>query len=113
MSQDHHHWDAQVIHVLHGADLIGGGHVPGHPDDEEIADPLIEDQFHRRPGIGAGEHRGKGVLPLAGGQGPARRVLAGMRGLTLQVAGVAVFEHLQGLIGREPGIDPRGQGRRR
>ena len=56
---------------------------------------------------------GGGPLALAGGQGPACRVLVGMGGLTLQVAGVAVFQHLQGLIGREPGIDPRGQGRHR
>ena len=61
-----------MIHgVFDGADLIRGGDVAGHPDHEDITEALIEDDLRRHPGIGAGKHRGQGVLPLTRSQGAA------------------------------------------
>jgi len=39
-------------------------HVAGNAADKDVADGLIEHQFDRHPGIGAGEHRGERLLPL-------------------------------------------------
>ena len=40
--------------------------LPDEADDEELADALVEDDFHRHAGIGAGEDGGEGFLFFGG-----------------------------------------------
>ena len=93
---------ADVHGVFDGADLIRGRDVAGHPDHKDIADALVEDDFRRHPGVGAGEDRGQGVLALRRGQGAAAPVLAGMLGFAVHVTGIAFLEEPQGFIGGDP-----------
>ena len=90
---------AHVHGVFDGADLIGGGDVAGHPDHEEIADALVEDDFRGHPGVGAGEDHRQRVLALGRGQGPAGPVLAGMLEFAVHVTSIAFLEEPQPFIG--------------
>ena len=113
VTQDHHQRHGQMVHgVFDGADLIRGRDVAGHPDHEDIADALVEDDFRRRPGVGTGEDRGQGVLALGRGQGPAGPVLVGMLEFALHVTGIARLEDPHGLIRRDPRIGAGRQGGR-
>ncbi len=103
-----------MVHgVFDGADLIRGGDVAGHPDHKDIADALVEDDFRRHPGVGAGEDCGQGVLALGRGQGPARPVLAGMLEFAVHVTAIAFLEEPQGLTGGDPRRRSGRQGRSR
>ena len=55
-----------------GSHLRRRDDVAGHPDDEEIAEPHVEDELRRRARVGAAEHGGE--RPGLGGRGgvPAR-----------------------------------------
>ena len=103
MSQDHHQGHGAHVHgVLDGADLVRGRDVAGHPDHKNIADALIEDDFRRHPGVGAGEDRGQGVLALSRSQGAALRSLVGMLEFAVDVTSIAFLEDPEGFIGGYP-----------
>ncbi len=106
-----HHQDrrAQMVHtVFGGADFIGVGHIARDLDHEHVADALVEKNLHRHARVGTGDDRGEGRLSLGRGHQTAGKTGVGVDGLAQGEAGVARFEQLQRLRGRD---DMRGVGR--
>ena len=60
----HHHQSGAVPRrgKLDAADLGGRDDVPGHPDHEQVAETLVEDDLGRHPRVGAPEDDGKRLL---------------------------------------------------
>jgi hypothetical protein len=48
--------------VLDAPDDIGINYTPGHPNDEQVDETLVENQLGRHPGVDASEDRGKRLL---------------------------------------------------
>src|SRR5262249_28038108 len=49
---------------FHAPDLRGRDNVARHPDHEQIAQPLIEDDFRRHPGVGTTQDSGEWILAI-------------------------------------------------
>jgi hypothetical protein len=63
MPKDHHQARAKARSgELDAADLGGSDNVSGNPDDEKIAQALIEDYFGRHPRVGASKYRRERLL---------------------------------------------------
>ena len=63
MAQHHHQPGAEALDgKLDAADLRRRHDVAGHADDEQLAQPLIEDQLGRHAGICAAQQHRKGGL---------------------------------------------------
>ena len=64
MTQDDHQSRAELFRgEFDAADLRRRDDIAGDPDDEQISEALIEDDFHGHSRIGAAEDRGEGLLP--------------------------------------------------
>ncbi len=98
MPEDHNHGRAEFRDCeLDAPDLGRPGDVPGHPDDEKIAESLVEDDLRRHPRIGTPENHRERPLPASrpdAGRGKIRPA----RALSLHVAAVALHQSLEGLI---------------
>jgi hypothetical protein len=79
---------------LDAADLVVGQDVARHPDHEEVAQAVIEQELGRHPGVRAAEDGRKGVLPFRVEHRHASERLVVMPRLPLGEAAVA---------GEEPG----------
>ena len=63
MAQHHHQPGAETLDgKLDAADLGRGDDVAGHADDEQLAQPLIEDQLGRHTGVRTAQQHRKGGL---------------------------------------------------
>ena len=95
VTQHHKQPRAQVsAGVLRAAQNIRRHHVPGDPDDEEIAKPLIKQEFGRSRWVAATENRGKGPVSVRHGTTPVPR-LVGMQRATAHEAFVAGLQSEQ------------------
>jgi len=65
--------------------------MPGCPDHEHVAEPLIEDQLGGHPAVPTAEQRGSGLLTF-GQAGAVRDALAGVFGLAGDEPLVTLFE---------------------
>ena len=54
--------NAEIDGELDAADLCIGSDVAGDPHHEQVAQPLVKDNFRRHPGIGTTEYHGEGRL---------------------------------------------------
>src|SRR5688572_8232086 len=71
VSEHHHQRRTQVLDsVLDAGDDGSVGHVAGHPDGEQIAEALVEDELWRHPRIGAAKNDGDRVLAPRDGGAP-------------------------------------------
>ena len=83
MSQNHHQPRAEARRrELDAADLGRGDDVAGDADDEQVAQPLVEDDLRRHPRVGTAEQDRERLLPgrelvaprRAGGRGVGANV---------------------------------------
>ena len=66
MSEHHDEPRAEALGgELDAADLRRRDDVPGHADDEQVAQALVEDDLRRHPRVGASEDDGDGSWPVA------------------------------------------------
>jgi hypothetical protein len=65
VAEDHHEPGAELRGgELDAADQGGSDDVSRHPDDEQVAQALVEDDLDRYPGVGAAENGREGRLAL-------------------------------------------------
>ena len=65
VAEHHHESGAEPLGgELDAADLRRSSDVSRHADDEQIPQPLVEDDLCRRPRIGASENDGEGLLAV-------------------------------------------------
>ena len=63
MAEDHDELGAEVLHrILYAAQNRVVHDVPRHPDNKQVAEPLIEQQFRWNSGVGATEDYREGML---------------------------------------------------
>ena len=96
MTEYHQQRRFEVTHaVLDGAGLVRAAHVSGHADDEDAADPLVEQPLDGAARVGAGQHRRERMLPPGSGLGATLSAEARVRALTAHKSDVAVREERQ------------------
>jgi hypothetical protein len=69
----------------------------GTPYDDQIAEPLVEDQLDRHPGVNAADHGGERMLSLAHGNSPGNALVEVLVAVGDE-AGIAVQQSLQRLV---------------
>ena len=89
---------ASLGRELQAADDVGVDEIAGDPGREHAAEPLVEDQLRRHPGIDAADDGGDRRLP--GGCRLDLRQEIAIDGLAREQPGVAVHQPLQRLIRR-------------
>ena len=91
---------AKIRHpVFDSAQRIVIHQIPGGPDNEEISDTLIENNFRRGARIGATDYNGKWMLVLCRFCAPCRDRFAGAF-LTIGESFVARFQSGEGVVRR-------------
>lgn len=73
------------------------GDLAGSPDNEDIAEPLVKEDLHRRAGIGTRQHHSLGLLSLLQGNATAQ-VLVRVVGITAHETLVAFAQAIPSLL---------------
>lgn len=73
------------------------GDLAGSPDNEDIAEPLVKEDLHRRAGIGTRQHHSLGLLSLLQGNTTAQ-VLVGVVGIAAHETLVAFAQAIPSLL---------------
>lgn len=73
------------------------GDLAGGADNEDIAEALVEEDLHRRAGIGTRQHHGLGFLPLLQGN-PAAQILVWVVGIAAHETLVAFAQAIPSLL---------------
>ena len=90
----HHHHERRLEMaegVAQAPQHVGSDDVSGHADDEEVAEPLVEDQLRWNPGVAARQDGGERLL-ADGQMGTPVRRLVGVADLAGGKPPIALFE---------------------
>lgn len=95
------HYNQRYFQGVH-REFQGGQHgqigdLAGGADNEDIAEALVEEDLHRRAGIGTRQHHGLGFLPLLKGN-PAAQVLVWVVGIAAHETFIAFAQAIPSLL---------------